>query len=107
MKLNKTILVAGAVVALSLPATVLAAKPAPKPANPNQATLVAKNSAWACKALRAQNAATFKTTFGTNASKSNAYGKCVSAHAKTNRSHKPFTVTFRNLAVASTGTVTA
>jgi ribosomal protein S17E len=43
-----------------------------------------KNSAKFCKALRADmGAATFKQTFGTNKRKSNAYGKCVSKHART------------------------
>jgi hypothetical protein len=43
-----------------------------------------KNSAKFCKALRAEMGAdTFKQTFGTNKRKSNAYGKCVSKHART------------------------
>src|ERR687891_336158 len=43
-----------------------------------------KNAAKFCKALRADmGAATFKQTFGTNKRKSNAYGKCVSKHART------------------------
>ena len=38
------------------------------------------NGARACQALKASlGAATFATTYGTNASKSNAMGKCVSA----------------------------
>jgi len=43
-----------------------------------------KNAAKFCKALRADmGAVTFKQTFGTNKRKSNAYGKCVSKHART------------------------
>ena len=43
-----------------------------------------KNAAKFCKALRADMGAdTFKQTFGTNKKKSNAYGKCVSKHART------------------------
>ena len=39
------------------------------------------NAAKTCKAERAQDAAAFKTTYGTNANKSNAFGRCVSKHA--------------------------
>ena len=35
-----------------------------------------------CSALKTSLAASFATTYGTNASKSNAFGKCVSEHAK-------------------------
>jgi ribosomal protein S17E len=43
-----------------------------------------KNAAKFCKALRADMGTdTFKQTFGTNKKKSNAYGKCVSKHART------------------------
>ena len=43
-----------------------------------------KNAAKFCKALRADmGATTFKQTYGTNKNKSNAYGKCVSKHART------------------------
>jgi hypothetical protein len=43
-----------------------------------------KNAAKFCKALRAEmGTETFKQTFGTNKRKSNAYGKCVSKHART------------------------
>ncbi len=37
------------------------------------------NGARACKALKTSLGATFATTYGTNASKSNAMGKCVAA----------------------------
>ena len=37
------------------------------------------NGARACQALKASMGATFASTYGTNADKSNAFGKCVSA----------------------------
>jgi hypothetical protein len=40
------------------------------------------SAAKQCKAERAADAAAFKQKYGTNASKSNAFGKCVSAKAK-------------------------
>ena len=45
----------------------------------------AKSSAQKqCRAERtAMGAQTFKDTYGTNKNKSNAFGKCVSQHAKT------------------------
>ena len=46
----------------------------------SQATMKA---AKACKTERAADPAAFKAKYGTNASKSNAFGKCVSAKAKT------------------------
>jgi ribosomal protein S17E len=63
-----------AVAALSVPAV--------SPAAVSQTDY--KNAAKFCKALRADmGAVTFKQTFGTNKRKSNAYGKCVSKHART------------------------
>jgi hypothetical protein len=44
-----------------------------------QATL---NAAQTCKGERAANPATFKTRYGKNADKSDAFGRCVSQHAK-------------------------
>ena len=44
-----------------------------------QATI---NAAKTCLAERNANPAAFKAKYGTNASKSNAFGKCVSAHTK-------------------------
>ncbi len=42
------------------------------------------NAAQACRAQQSQmGAAAFKALYGTNASKSNAFGRCVSAKAKT------------------------
>jgi hypothetical protein len=43
------------------------------------------NAAKTCKAERAQDPAAFKDKYGTNKDKSNAYGKCVSQHAKQNK----------------------
>lgn len=40
------------------------------------------NAARTCKAERALNPAAFKAKYGTNTNKSNAFGKCVSQHAK-------------------------
>jgi hypothetical protein len=40
------------------------------------------NAAKACKAERKADPAAFKAKYGTNANKSNAFGKCVSAKAK-------------------------
>jgi hypothetical protein len=58
------------------------ALPAASPAAVSQTDF--KNAAKFCKALRADmGVTTFKQTFGTNKSKSNAYGKCVSKHART------------------------
>jgi ribosomal protein S17E len=58
------------------------AMPAVSPAAVSQTDF--KNAAKFCKALRADmGVSTFKQTFGTNKNKSNAYGKCVSKHART------------------------
>jgi hypothetical protein len=58
------------------------AMPAVSPAVVSQTDY--KNAAKFCKALRADlGENTFKQTFGTNKQKSNAYGKCVSKHART------------------------
>jgi hypothetical protein len=42
----------------------------------------ATNAAAACRAERSADAAAFKAKYGTNKTKSNAFGKCVSAKAK-------------------------
>jgi hypothetical protein len=44
-----------------------------------------KNAAKDCKAERAQDPAAFKDKYGTGKNGKNAYGKCVSQHAKENR----------------------
>ena len=41
-----------------------------------------KNAAKACKAERAKDPAAFKTKYGKNPNKANAFGKCVSMKAK-------------------------
>lgn len=41
-----------------------------------------ESAAKTCKSERAADPAAFKTKYGTNANKSNAFGKCVSAQAK-------------------------
>jgi hypothetical protein len=87
------------IVGVLLAALVFAAPAAAKQPNPKAAT----NAAHLCKALQAANPGLFKSTYGTNANKSNAYGKCVSAAAKSKR--HPGTITLSNIALTSTGTV--
>ena len=71
----KWIACVGAVAALVVPVAALADDGAPAPAT------VASQM---CKQLKSTMAAgTFASTYGTNKSKSNAYGKCVSAQSKT------------------------
>lgn len=45
-----------------------------------------KSAAQACRAERSADPAAFKTKYGTNHNKSNAFGKCVSMHAKAKHS---------------------
>ena len=59
-------------VALAAPVAAFADAP-PSPAQTAQAM---------CAADKAAMGASFATTYGTNASKANAFGKCVSSHAK-------------------------
>jgi hypothetical protein len=95
------------VVALALPAAALAGKPH-HPVHPTKAqtkAAVTKNSAWLCKALRSQDKAAFMQAFGKNHNARNAYGKCVSAHARA-KSLRHVTLTWNNITVGSTGTVT-
>lgn len=87
------------IVAVLLAALIPVASAAAKQPNPKAAT----NAAHLCKALQAANPSLFKTTYGTNANKSNAYGKCVSAAAKSKR--HTHTITLSNIALTSTGTV--
>jgi hypothetical protein len=47
------------------------------------------NAAKSCKAERKADPAAFKAKYGTNASKSNAFGKCVSATAKAQNDDAP------------------
>ena len=68
--------------ALAFPAGALA-EDAPAPTS-------AQNAAKTCKALRtAAGEANFKAAFGTNKTKSNAFGKCVSAQAKAQQDDQP------------------
>ena len=70
----RRILVACAVLAVVGAPSALAADPTPADF---------KNAAKYCKALReAKGVETFKSDYGTNANKKNAYGKCVSKTAK-------------------------
>jgi hypothetical protein len=66
-------LVAAAVVALAVPAVALGDN------LPSPAALATQS----CKTELSQTGASFKLTYGTNASRSNAFGKCVSKHTAT------------------------
>ncbi len=72
MKL-KLIIVAAAVAAL-LPTAALA--------DPSASASDKANGARVCQALKTSLGATFAATYGTNADKSNAMGKCVSAWSR-------------------------
>ncbi len=71
----KRILISGTtMLALALPAGALAQDTPPAPE---------KNAAKTCKSLRtASGEANFKAAFGTNKTKSNAFGKCVAKQTK-------------------------
>lgn len=103
----KKLLIALLVVALTVPAAAMAKKP-PKPGNgatPAQLA-AAKNSAKICKALKSANPTTFASMFsGVNHNTRNAYGKCVSSHART-KTHTGRTITVPSFTLTSTGTVT-
>lgn len=92
------------VAALLIPAASLAKAPPPKKPKSAQQALIAKNSAQLCKALRSANPASFKKTWGTNTNRSNAYGKCVSAHARAKHLTKS-TFTMRGIVLSHAGTV--
>ena len=94
--MKRLILLAGAT-ALVAATTALGARP-PSPGRS------AQNVAHMCKALRAANPTLFKTTWGKNANKRNAYGKCVAAHARAK--HRGGAFTLHNLSLSSSGTVT-
>ena len=72
----KRFLISGTtMLALAFPAGAMAEETAPTPT---------ENAAKTCKALRAASGeANFKAAFGTNKTKSNAFGKCVSKQTKT------------------------
>lgn len=90
--------------ALALPAAALAG--GHKHQSTHATTSAGKNAAWICKALRAQDRSAFATAFGSNHNTRNAYGKCVSAHARSQKTHG-VTLTFHNLVVDSSGTITS
>jgi hypothetical protein len=98
----KTLTIALLAFALLVPVAAEAKKPPKKPTSTQQ--LVAKNSAWMCKALRAANPTAFRVAFGRNANGRNAYGKCVSAHARAK--HVNRVITIKNVRINATGTVT-
>ena len=101
--MKKTVL-AAALAALVLPVAASANHKPPTKHTKVVAVAVAKNSAWLCKALRAQDKDAFAQTYGAHR---NAYGKCVSMHARLRRHLHGRTLTFHDLTVASTGTVTS
>ena len=86
--------------ALTIPAAAAAKGPA------HHSPPTTKNSAFACRALQAQDRAAFTHSFGTSHNGRNAFGKCVSAHARSKHLHGA-TLTFHDITVSSTGTVTS
>jgi hypothetical protein len=90
------------ILGLLVPVSAEAKKP-PKKKTPKQ-QLTTKNSAWMCKSLRGANAMAFRLAFGTNTNGRNAFGKCVSAHARAKNTNR--VVTLKHLAINATGTVT-
>ncbi len=88
--------------ALLVPVGAEAKKP-PKPPTP-ASQLTTKNSAWICKALRTANPTAFRVVFGRNHNGRNAYGKCVSAHARGKHLNRVFTI--KGTKIDATGTVT-
>lgn len=96
------ILLCAVAAALLVPVAATAHGKPPVKTTKSTAVAVAKNSAWLCKGLRAQDSTAFTSAFG---AKRNAYGKCVSMHARMNRL-RGRTLTFTNVTISSTGTVT-
>jgi hypothetical protein len=91
MNLPTANLIAAAFAVLSLPALAMADKPAPNHRSPSSASSSANSASAQCRAERsAMGEANFKSTYGTNANRSNAFGKCVSRQAasqSTNRTN--------------------
>lgn len=87
---------------LLLPVAAEAKKPPTKPVSAQQ--LATKNSAWMCKTLGAANPSAFRLAFGQNTNGRNAFGKCVSAHARAKHFNR--VITIKSLRVNATGTVT-
>lgn len=101
----KTLTLGLLALALAVPAGAAAKHPPKKPKNaPTTKQSATKNAAWMCKTLRAANKTGFNAVFGTNHNGRNAYGKCVSAHARSKHSNKAFSL--KNLRISATGTVT-
>ena len=97
------------VLALALPVGAEAKQPPKKPKKPTTQQLATKNAAWMCKTLRAANPTAFRAVFGNpllgaNHNGRNAYGKCVSAHARAKHSNRAFVL--KNIRITGTGTVT-
>jgi hypothetical protein len=95
--------------ALALPVGAEAKQPPKKPKKPASQQSATKNAAWMCKTLRASNPTAFNAVFGSavlggNHNGRNAYGKCVSAHARAKHSNKAFSL--KNVRISATGTVT-
>jgi hypothetical protein len=90
--------------ALAVPVAAEAKQPPGKPKHPKTAQTAAKNAAWMCKSLRTANPAAFATAFGTNHNARNAYGKCVSTHARAKHSNRAFSM--RHVTITASGTVT-
>jgi len=91
--------------ALALPLAADAHGKPPVKQTKSVSVAVTKNSAWLCKSLRSQDKTAFAKAFGKNGNLRNAYGKCVSAHARAKRLHGK-TLTFHNITIGSTGTIT-
>lgn len=103
----KKLMLVAAMAALAVPGAAYAHKTPPKPAHRGpQAPTIAKNSAWACKALQAQDKTAFAKAFGTNGNLRNAYGKCVSAHAHSSKLAGA-TLNLHDITIASAGTITS
>jgi hypothetical protein len=94
--MKRLILLVGAVALVAATAALAARPPSPGKS--------AQNVAHVCKALRAANPTLFKTTWGKNANRRNAYGKCVAAHARAK--HHAGSFTLHSLSLSSSGTVT-
>lgn len=95
----KKIILVAVVSALAVPISAVAKPPQVSPT-------ATKNVAWLCKSLRAGDKAGFAKSFGTNGNLRNAYGKCVSAHARSKHLVGQ-TLVLHNITLNSTGTVTA
>ena len=89
--MRKRIVVAAALVALSVPAAYAAASSSenPKPATGAQAQDAEKSAAKLCKAERTSiGVDAFLKKYGTNTNLRNAFGKCVSSKSKDDKDEK-------------------